>query len=148
VLIDKQDPEVFDAFTLAARTAKVAAREAGLDRLVVELVSIRISQMNGCAYCLDVHVRVALGLGETPQRLAVLPAWRDTDLFTEKERAALALGESLTALPDHHLQDEDYAFAEERLTAEELSAVSWIAISMNAFNRLSIVSRHRVRERP
>ena len=91
------------------------------------------------------HVRDALLGGETAQRLAVLPAWRDTTLFTAQERAALTLAGSLTTLPDARTQDQDYADAAEVLTEEQLSSVSWVTIAMNSFNRLSIVSRHPVR---
>lgn len=144
VLIDKQSPEVYRAMIEVARAVRKAAQDAGLDRTLVELVNIRVSQINGCAYCLHVHVRDALRAGETAQRLAVLPAWRDTTLFSPREQAALTLAESLTALPDARSQDQDYADARAHLSPEELSVVSWIAISMNAFNRVSVVSRHRV----
>lgn len=144
VLIDKQSPEVYRAMIEVARAVRKAAQDAGLDRTLVELVNIRVSQINGCAYCLHVHVRDALRAGETAQRLAVLPAWRDTTLFSPREQAALTLAESLTALPDARTQDQDYADARAHLSPEELSVVSWIAISMNAFNRVSVVSRHRV----
>jgi len=145
--IDKQHPQVYRAMTETSRAVHTAASDAGLTTLLVELVSIRVSQINGCAVCLDVHVRNALRAGETPQRLAVLPAWRDTDLFSEQERAALALAESLTTLPEHAAQDRDHAEAHRHLSDEQLSAVSWLTITMNAFNRLSIVSRHPVRPR-
>ncbi len=145
VLIDKQSPEVYRAMIEVARAVRKAAQDAGLDRTLVELVNIRVSQINGCAYCLHVHVRDAMRAGETAQRLAVLPAWRDTTLFSPREQAALTLAESLTALPDARSQDQDYADARMHLSPEELSVVSWIAISMNAFNRVSVVSRHRVR---
>lgn len=144
VLIDKQSPEVYRAMIEVARAVRKAAQDAGLDRTLVELVNIRVSQINGCAYCLHVHVRDAMRAGETAQRLAVLPAWRDTTLFSPREQAALTLAESLTALPDARSQDQDYADARTHLSPEELSVVSWIAISMNAFNRVSVVSRHRV----
>ncbi len=144
VWIDKQHPQVYRAQLDVADAVRRATHEAGLDRLLVELVNIRVSQLNGCAYCLHVHVRAALRRGETTQRIAVLPAWRDTDLFTDKERAALTLAESVTTLPDARVQEQDHAEAARHLTAEELSAVAWVAIAMNAFNRLSIVSRHPV----
>jgi AhpD family alkylhydroperoxidase len=144
VPIDKQSPEAYRALIEAARSVRKTAQAAGLDRTLVELINIRVSQINGCAYCLHVHVREALLRGETDQRLAVLPAWRDTSLFSDKERAALTLAESLTTLPDPRTQDQDYAEASLHLSPEEVSAVAWVAISMNAFNRISIVSRHRV----
>ena len=145
VRIDKQHRAVYRAQLEVASAVTTAVGDAGLDRTLVELVNIRVSQINRCAYCLHVHVRDALLGGETAQRLAVLPAWRDTTLFTAQERAALTLAESLTTLPDARTQDQDYADAAEVLTEDQLSAVSWVAIAMNSFNRLSILSRHPVR---
>lgn len=145
VPIDKQHRAVYLAQINVAKAIRKEAQTAGLSRALVELINIRISQINGCAYCLDTHVSDALRHGEDARRIAVLPAWRDTTLFTAKERAALTLAESVTTLPDARTQDQDYADAREHLTADELAAVSWIAITMNAFNRISIVSRHAVR---
>ncbi|WP_055695062.1 carboxymuconolactone decarboxylase family protein [Streptomyces prasinopilosus] len=144
VWIDRQSPQAYQALRETAKTVRETARAAGLDRTLVELVNIRVSQINGCASCLHLHVRAALRGGETTQRLAVLPAWRDAGLFTDRERAALALAESVTVLPDARVQDQDYAEATAHLTAEEISAVAWVALTMNAFNRVSIVSRHPV----
>lgn len=148
VRIDRQHRAVYRAQVDVARAVTAAVADAGLARLLVELVNVRVSQLNGCAYCLDLHVRAALENGESTQRLAVLPAWRDTTLFTARECAALTLAESLTTLPDARTQDDDYAAAASALTDEQLSAVSWLTIAMNAFNRLSIVSRHPVRPLP
>ena len=144
VRIDKQSPPLYRAQIEVAKAVRKAAEDAGLDRTLVELVNIRVSQINGCAYCMHVHVRAALAGGETTQRIAVLPAWRDTTLFTARERAALTLAESITTLPDHRSQDQDYAEAGRHLSAQQISTVSWVAITMNAFNRISIVSRHTV----
>jgi AhpD family alkylhydroperoxidase len=145
IYIDKQTPAAYRALNGLALKVGEAAEAAGLDRKLVELLNLRISQINGCAYCLNMHTRLALGEGETAQRLSVLPSWRDTEVFTDKERAALALAEALTELPAHHSQEREYAAAREQLTDEEFSAVSWITVAMNAFNRVSIVSKHRVR---
>jgi AhpD family alkylhydroperoxidase len=148
VQIDRQDARMYRAYIEAAKTVRRTTKDAGLDRRLVELVNVRVSQINGCASCLDAHVRDALAEGETTQRLAVLPAWRDAALFTAEERAALTLAESITTLPDARTQHQDYAEASQHLTAEQVSAVSWLVITMNAFNRISIVSRHRVEPDP
>ena len=148
VPIDRQHAPVYREHIEVARAVHAAVSDAGLDRTLVELVNIRISQINGCAYCLHVHVRDALLAGDTAQRIAVLPAWRDAILFTDTERAALTLAESLTTLPDPRIQELDYAEAARHLTDEQLSAVSWVVVTMNAFNRVSIVSRHPVRPEP
>jgi AhpD family alkylhydroperoxidase len=145
IFLDKQHPALWRGINGLALKIKEAAQDAGIDAKTLELLNVRISQINGCAYCLDLHVRDALKAGETSQRLAVLPAWRDTALFTEKERAALALVESITELPSERLREQEEGFAREYLTEEEFSVVSWAAASMNAFNRISITSHHPVR---
>ncbi|MFD8707997.1 carboxymuconolactone decarboxylase family protein [Kitasatospora sp. NPDC059648] len=148
VFIDKQSPKAYRALLAAAEAAREAAAEAGLDRRLVELVNLRVSQINGCAYCLNVHTRAALREGESTQRLGVLPAWRDTELFTARERAALALAEATTDPSDAAAQQDAYALAREALTEEEISAAIWVAIAINAFNRVSIMSKHPVRPTP
>lgn len=145
VRVDKRHPQIYRAQLEVARAVRAAAAEAGFDRILVELVNIRVSQINGCAYCLHIHVRDALANGESTQRLAVLPAWRDTTLFTDDERAALTLAESLTTLPDAGDRETGYAQAAAHLTREQMSALIWVVVTMNAFNRLSIASRHEVR---
>ena len=145
IYIDKQSRAAYRAMIFASGRVTETAKAAGLEHILVELVNIRVSQINGCAYCLDVHVRRALQYGETTRRLAVLPAWRDADLFSAKEQAALALAESVTNLPDAYTREREQAYAREHLSDDEFSAVCWIAITMNALNRVSIVSKHPVR---
>jgi AhpD family alkylhydroperoxidase len=146
IFLDKQHPVVWRALNGLGLKVREAAEAAGIDRRIIELLYVRTSQINGCAYCLDMHVGDAVKVGETPQRLAVLPARRDTALFTAKERAALALTESITELPDHRTREDEEAYAREHLSADEFSAVSWLAITINAFNRVSIISHHPVRQ--
>ncbi|MFE4334328.1 carboxymuconolactone decarboxylase family protein [Streptomyces sp. NPDC056831] len=146
--LDKQSPTAYQALVKTADAVRTTAADAGLDRILVELVNLRVSQLNGCAYCLDVHTRAALRAGETTRRLGVLAAWRDTELFTARERAALALAEATTHPADALAQERAYAEAHEALSDDELSAVIWVAITINAFNRVSILSKHPVRETP
>ncbi|GGV99438.1 alkyl hydroperoxide reductase AhpD [Streptomyces narbonensis] len=146
VYLDKQSPTAYRALLATADAVRAAAAEAGLDRVLVELVNLRVSQINGCASCLDVHTRAALRAGETTRRLGVLPAWRDTELFTPRERAALALAEATTDPADSLAQERAYGPAREVLNDDEISAVIWVAITINAFNRVSILSRHPVRD--
>jgi AhpD family alkylhydroperoxidase len=148
LFIDKQSPHAYRAMVAVAREVSATAEAAGLDPLLVELINIRVSSLNGCGFCLDLHVRQAVNNGETPQRLAVLPAWRDVDLFSPTERAALALAEAITNLPEHDVREHERTCARDELTADQFSAVSWLAITMNAFNRISIISGHPVRPRP
>ncbi|MGW5433299.1 carboxymuconolactone decarboxylase family protein [Streptomyces sp. NPDC004059] len=145
IFIDKQSPKAYHALVQTSEAVRTTAAEAGLDRTLVELVNLRVSQINGCAYCLHVHTRAALRAGDTPDRLGVLAAWRDTELFTPAERAALALAEATTAAADAAAQDAAYAAARDVLTDDQIAAVIWVAVTINAFNRVSIMSRHPVR---
>lgn len=147
VFLDKAHPAAWRALNGLGLKAKEAAADAGLDQTLIELLNVRISQINGCAYCLDLHVGDAVKNGESAQRLAVLPAWRETELFTEKERAALTLSEAITNISDQTAREREGRQARKHLSDAEFSAVSWLAITMNAFNRVSIVSRHPVRNR-
>ncbi|MFF4347204.1 carboxymuconolactone decarboxylase family protein [Streptomyces sp. NPDC001530] len=144
VCIDKQSPKAYHALVETADAVRAVAAEAGLDRSLVELINLRVSQINGCAYCLNVHTRAALRAGETTQRLGVLAAWRDTELFTERERAALALAEATTEPANAVAQESAYETARQVLNDDEISAVIWVAITINAFNRVSVLSKHRV----
>lgn len=98
--LDKAKPAVFAGLAAVAKEVSAAAKRVGLSRQLIELINIRVSQLNGCAFCLDVHHRRALAAGEDPRRRAVLPAWGDSSLFTEAEQAALRLAESVTTVPD------------------------------------------------
>ncbi|MEN1890929.1 carboxymuconolactone decarboxylase family protein [Streptomyces mirabilis] len=146
IFIDKQSPKAYHALVQTSEAVRATAADAGLDRAVVELINLRVSQINGCAYCLNVHTRAALRAGETAQRLGVLAAWRDTELFTPAERAALALAEATTEPTDAAAaQETAWADARDVLTDDQISAVIWVAITINAFNRVSIMSKHPVR---
>ncbi|KRE79278.1 carboxymuconolactone decarboxylase family protein [Arthrobacter sp. Soil763] len=147
VFLDKAHPAAWRALNGLGLKAKEAADEAGLDQTLIELLNVRISQINGCAFCLDLHVGDAIKNGESAQRLAVLPAWRDTKLFTEKEAAALMLAEAITNISDSTARELEGRLARKHLTDDEFAAVSWLAIAMNAFNRVSIVSQHPVRRK-
>ncbi|SEO45612.1 carboxymuconolactone decarboxylase family protein [Actinacidiphila rubida] len=148
VFIDKQSPGAYRSFRESAAVVRSVAADAGLERILVELINLRVSQINGCAYCLSTHTTAALEAGEDVRRLGVLPAWRDTELFSPSERAALALAEATTSPSDATAQEAAYASARAVLTDDEISAVIWVAITINAFNRVSILSKHPVRPRP
>jgi AhpD family alkylhydroperoxidase len=141
VPISKHDPASYKALVAFSEAAENGALAAGLDPLLIELVKIRASQINGCAYCLRMHTRDALKKGERPDRLAVLPAWAETGYFTETERAALQLAEAITRVSKGHVSDEDYAAASAVLADEQLAAVAWLTTAMNAMNRVAITSR-------
>ncbi len=145
--LDKADPGNWRALNGLARKVAAAAEDAGLSRALVELLSVRVSQLNGCAYCLDMHTGYAVEAGVSAQKLAVLPAWRETELFDDLEQAALAIGEVVALLPDEETRLAELAVARAELTDEQYSALQWTAVAINAFNRISVLSRHRVRPR-
>lgn len=114
---------------------------SGLERSVIELVKIRASQMNGCAYCLDMHTKDARAMGETEQRIYALSAWRETPFFSERERAALEWTESVTRVGDTHVPDEVFASVRAHFEEAELVALTFAVIAINGWNRLAIAFR-------
>jgi AhpD family alkylhydroperoxidase len=122
-----------------------AAHSAGLEPLLHELVKIRASQINGCAYCVDMHTRDARKLGESERRLYALAAWRESPLFTERERAAFEFTEAVTHISHAGVPDDVYAGAAAHFDRAELAALLYAVTSINAWNRLAI-STHMVFE--
>jgi AhpD family alkylhydroperoxidase len=114
---------------------------AGIDSLLRELVRIRASQLNGCAYCIDMHTKDARAAGETEQRLYALPAWRETPFFTQRERAALALTESITLAAQTHVPEADFAQAADVFTEAELGALVSLITTINAWNAIGVSTR-------
>jgi AhpD family alkylhydroperoxidase len=106
-----------------------------------ELVRIRASQINGCAYCIDMHTKDARAIGETEQRLYALPAWRETPFFKEKERAALAFTESVTLLARDHVPAEDYDAVAEHFGPDEVAALVSLIVAINAWNAIAVSTR-------
>ncbi|MGW4559449.1 carboxymuconolactone decarboxylase family protein [Streptomyces sp. NPDC004365] len=144
VNIGKQHPAAYKTLIALSEEVERATAAAGLDPLLVELLKIRTSQINGCAFCLRMHTRDALKKGENADRIAVLPSWEETSYFSETDRAALRLTEAITRVQDGHVNDEDYNAAAAVLTADQVSAIAWLATVMNAFNRVAITSRYPV----
>ncbi|HEV7651915.1 MAG TPA: carboxymuconolactone decarboxylase family protein [Actinophytocola sp.] len=137
----KKVPGAYDAYRSFNEHIEKAAANAGVDGLLVELVKYRASQINGCAYCLDMHSTAALKLGEDPRRLLVLDGWRDADLFTEQERAALELTEAITRLSEtRDVPDDVYERATAVFTEDQYSAVVWLILVINGWNRLTVPS--------
>ena len=137
IKIYKTSPELYDAMmALSNAAAKDIDAELG------ELIKIRASQINHCAYCLDMHTRDARKHGVSEQKLDVLAAWAEADgLFTERERAALALTEAITELGDGHVPDDVYARAAAVFTDRELGQVIAMAVTINAWNRINVTIR-------
>jgi AhpD family alkylhydroperoxidase len=117
---------------------ETAVSKLPLEKNLIELVKLRTSQINGCAFCLDMHSADALKGGESERRLATLSAWRETPFFTERERAALAWTESLTLISQTHAPDEDYELATAQFDAKELVDLTVAITTINAWNRLAI----------
>lgn len=109
---------------------------------LIELVKIRASQINGCAYCLDMHTKDARALGVSEHRIYLLDAWRESPLYSERERAALEWTEELTLISVGHVPDEVYARVRKQFTEKELVELSLAIITINAWNRMSIAFRH------
>ena len=128
----------------AAMAALEEASKAGIDPSIRELVKIRASQMNQCAFCIDMHTKDARAAGETEQRIYALSAWRETPFFTDAERAALGLTEALTDLHSHDRLDAAWEEAAEFFEDTELAALLTTIVTINAWNRIAIGSRSPV----
>jgi AhpD family alkylhydroperoxidase len=115
-------------------------RSSGLEPALLELVKMRASQINGCAYCIDMHSKDARVAGETEQRLYALNAWRETPFFSERERAALALTEAVTLVAETHVPHDVVDGAAAEFSPEELTRLVYAIIEINAWNRLAITS--------
>lgn len=113
----------------------------GLERSLLELVKTRVSQINGCAHCLDMHTKEARAAGETEQRLHVLAAWREAPFYSERERAALAWAEALTQISSREVSDELYAEARRHFGEKELVDLSVAIVAINGWNRLAVPFR-------
>jgi len=118
-----------------------SAVEANIDRRLAELVKIRASQINGCAYCIDMHTKDARIAGETEQRIYALNAWRETPFFTDRERAALEWTEAVTRIADTHAADDIYDRVAQHFDEAELVALTMAVVVINAWNRISISFR-------
>ena len=117
---------------------------SGLEHSLLELVKMRASQINGCGYCLDMHMKDALAAGETAQRLLLLDAWREAPFYSARERAALEWTESLTLVSENHVPDEVFAAARAQFSEEELVNLSLAVVAINGWNRLVIGFRREV----
>lgn len=134
---DRVAPELVRALSNLNRSLEGGA----IDPQLRYLVEIRVSQINGCAFCLDLHSRQARDAGEAQQRLDCLLAWREVALFSERERAALSWAESVTLVSQTHVPHETFAEAREHFSEAELVELTLIVISMNAWNRLAVSFR-------
>jgi AhpD family alkylhydroperoxidase len=123
------------------RRLEAYIKSIDLEPELVELVKLRASQINGCAYCIDMHTKDARSHGESEQRLYGLSAWRETPFYSERERAALAWAEAVTKISDGPMPDEIYNQAKELFTEKELVDLTLAVIAINSWNRLAISFR-------
>ncbi|QBF34434.1 carboxymuconolactone decarboxylase family protein [Mycoplasmopsis phocirhinis] len=136
VIIAQQDPE----------SAKILSQlsdhlSTSLDPILLELIKVRASQINKCAYCLEIHTKVALEVGETQRRIFALPAWTESPLFSEKEKAVLKMTEEITLISDKALTDETFEELSKFFSEKEISDLIMNAIAINAWNRLALASK-------
>ena len=125
----------------AMRGLEEYVASSGLEKSLYELVKTRASQINGCAFCLDMHTKDARKAGETEQRLYALSAWRETPFYTERERAALEWTEALTLISDTDVPDALYENVRKQFSESEMVALSMAIIAINGWNRLAISFR-------
>ena len=116
-------------------------KASGLEKSLIELVKIRASQINGCAFCINMHTSDARKQGETEQRIYLLSAWRESPLYTDRERAALAWTEAVTLITNGHVPDEVFALVRGQFTDQELADLTWAVAAINAWNRVAISFR-------
>jgi AhpD family alkylhydroperoxidase len=129
------------AMTRLQQASTKEVSDAGIEPLLHELVKIRASQLNGCAYCIDMHTKDARAMGETEQRLYALPAWRETSFYSTRERAALAYAESVTLLADTHVPDSVRAAVAAEFSEREIAALLTAIVTINSWNRIVVASR-------
>ncbi|MFP5439291.1 MAG: carboxymuconolactone decarboxylase family protein [Bacteroidia bacterium] len=133
--------ETLPQVTKALYTLSGVIENSALTKTHKELLKIRASQINGCAFCIDMHTKDALKYGETQQRIFLLNAWRETSLFTAEEKAVLAIAEEITLISNHGLTDTTYALAKSFFTDEYIALLVAATVTINAWNRLAISSQ-------
>lgn len=135
VNISRQLPKAYQAMQGLER---FLAEEASIEHSLIELIKIRTSQINGCAYCIQMHTQDARKAGESEKRIYALNAWRETPYFSAAERSALALTEAITAISVQHVSEELYAEAAEHFSQEQIGEIIIAATTINAWNRIAI----------
>ncbi len=139
--VEAHVPAFYRAMAHLDQAATKELDRADFDPRLRELVRVRASQLNGCAYCIDMHTKDARAIGETEQRLYALPAWREAPFFTARERAALAFAETVTLLADSHVPDAAYEAVAAEFGPEEIAALLGLIVTINAWNALSVSAR-------
>jgi AhpD family alkylhydroperoxidase len=138
---DNHAPHFSRAMAHLDNTATKELDAVDFDHRLRELVRIRASQLNGCAYCIDMHTKDARAIGETEQRIYALAAWRETPYFTDRERAALAFTESVTLLADDHVPSPAYDAVAAQFSPDEVAALVSLIVAINAWNAIGVSTR-------
>jgi len=134
----EQSPEFFKKFVQFS----TAIQGGSIEQQVNDLIEIRVSQMNGCAFCLDMHIKQAKIHGETELRLHHVAIWRESNLYTPRERAALAWAEVLTRLPEGGVPDDIYEHARGQFSEKEITDLTYLVMGINAWNRINVAFRN------
>jgi AhpD family alkylhydroperoxidase len=138
---DALAPAFSQAMTQLDQAATKQLDQVDFDHRLRELVRIHASQLNGCAYCVDMHTRDARAVGETEQRIYALPVWRETPYFTDRERAVLAFTEAVTLLADGHVPAKAYDEIAAVLSENEIAALVSLIVTINAWNAIGVSTR-------
>ncbi len=144
VNLGKSVPELYQTVVELDKRLSEQLTSAGIEEGFSHLLRLRASQINGCAFCVRLHTKDALSSGVASDCISILPAWRETGYFTEKERGALELVEALTLISDGQVPDAVYQRAAATLSNAEIAAIEWLAIVINTWNRIAISSRYPV----
>lgn len=150
VHLSRSARDAYTALEAFSKTVKAVAAEAGIDARLTEIVQLHASQLNGCAYCVRVHVDRGIAAGLDADVIAQIATWRESGVFTERERAALELTEAFTFIHEGGIPDDVYNHVGGILSEKEYVALSWVLVSINSFNRVAIAGRYPVpaRDRP
>jgi AhpD family alkylhydroperoxidase len=144
VHLSRSAPPAYQTLAAFSKTVGGIASDGGIDDRLKELVQIHTSQLNGCAYCVRVHVERAVKAGISADIVAQLPVWRESGVFSERERAGLELAEAFVYIHEEGIPDDVYNSVGTVLSEKEYVALSWILVSINAFNRVAIAGRYSV----
>ncbi|HEX5857082.1 MAG TPA: carboxymuconolactone decarboxylase family protein [Microbacterium sp.] len=144
VHLSRSEPEAYKTLEAFTKAVHGIAKANGIDARLKEFVMLHVSQLNGCAFCVRIHVDRAIAAGVTVDEIGQLATWRDSGVFDDRERAALELAEAFTFIHRGGIPDDVYDRVGGVLSEKEYVAVSWICVSINAFNRVAIAGRYPV----
>jgi AhpD family alkylhydroperoxidase len=144
VHLSRSAPDAYKTLDAFSKTVAAVAAQNGIDNRLKELIQIHASQLNGCAYCVRIHVDRAVSAGVTADEIAQLPTWRESGVFSDRERAAFELTEAFTFIHEEGIPDGVYDHVGGILSEAEYVGLSWILVSINAFNRVAIAGRYPV----